>query len=347
MMGNNYKSRLARAARILFSGQSQPGSHARIENYTVPAITEEEIAEVKLFFSMEKFFIFGHARSGTTLLTRLVRLHPNVHCNYQGHFFTRPPLLQSLVADPEITSWLTRRSNRWNRGGDLSPVILRAAADFIMERDARRIGKNIVGDKSPNSLLNGKAVSLLHQIYPDGKLIYIVRDGRDALVSHRFQTFIDGTQHLNKEDWRIREAFINNPESFINSEHSIFTEKGLRQASKRWESNVNETEERGKSLFGDYFYTLRYEDLLEDSARQLRQIWFFLGAGNVGNELDKLIDAELNINPDADWQREKAGEIASSLQKGSRGSWVEYFTPADHKVFESIAGDTLKNWGYQ
>jgi hypothetical protein len=345
-MGINYKSRLARAARILFSGQSQFGSHARIDNYTVPAITEEEIAEAKMFFPMEKFFIFGHARSGTTLLTRLVRLHPNVHCNYQGHFFTRPPLLQSLVADPEITSWLTRRSNRWNRGEDLSPVILRAAADFIMERDARRIGKNIVGDKSPNSLLNGKAVNLLSQVYPDGRLIYIVRDGRDALVSHRFQTFIDGTQHLNKEDWRIREAFINDPESFTNSERSIFTEKGLRRACERWENNVTETEERGKSLFGDQFYALRYEDLLENSVHELRNIWIFLSAGNLDNELDELIASELNSNPDADWQREKAGEIASSLQKGARGSWVEYFTPADHKVFESIAGVTLKKWGY-
>jgi hypothetical protein len=215
-----------------------------------------------------------------------------------------------------------------------------------MERDARRIGKNIVGDKSPNSLLNGQAVSLMHQIYPDGKLIFIVRDGRDALVSHRFQTFIDGTQHLNKEDWRIREAFINDPESFTNSERSIFTEKGLRRASERWDSNVNETEERGNFLFGDQFHTLRYEDLLEDSARELRKIWVFLGAEEIGNELEELIDAELNINPDADWQREKAGEIASSLQKGARGSWVDYFTPDDHKVFKAAAGDTLKNWGY-
>jgi len=345
-MGNNYKSRLTRAARILFGDQSVPASQTRMENYTIPAITEEEVAEAKLFFPMEKFFIYGHARSGTTLLTRLVRLHPDVHCNYQGHFFTRPPLLQSLVADPEITSWLTRRSNRWNRGGDLSPIILRATADFIMERDARQAGKNIVGDKSPNSLLNGKAVDLLRQIYPDGKLIYIVRDGRDALVSHRFQTFIDSTQHLNKEDWRIRESFINDPESFTNSERSIFTEKGLRRAAKRWVNNINETFEGGKSLFSDQFYTLRYEDLLDKSAHEIQQIWIFLGADDTGNELDKLIDSELNKNPDADWQQEKAGEIASSLQKGARGSWVQYFTSDDHRIFEAIAGDTLKNWGY-
>ena len=54
-----------------------------------------EVAEARTFFPLEKFFIFGHARSGTTMLTRLIRLHPEVHCNYQAHFFTRPPLLES------------------------------------------------------------------------------------------------------------------------------------------------------------------------------------------------------------------------------------------------------------
>ena len=345
-MAEGYRERLADAARILFRSQPASGSRSRIANYEVRPITVEEIAEAKLFFPMDKFFIYGHARSGTTLLTRLVRLHPQVHCNYQGHFFTRPPLLQSLVAEKEINSWLTRRSNRWNRGGDLSPVILRAATDFIMERDARQAGKRIVGDKSPNSLLNGKAVDLLHKIYPDAKLIFIVRDGRDALVSHRFQMFIDSTQHLNKEDWTIREAFINDPESFKKDNKSIFTQKGLQRSAKGWVSNIQETCERGKSLYRDCFYTLRYEDLLEDPAWQINQLWSFLGADTSGNVLEGLIESELKENPDADWQREKAGEIASSLQKGERGSWKQYFTPGDHRVFEAAAGHTLSKWGY-
>jgi hypothetical protein len=127
------------------------------------------VAEARAFFPLDKFFIFGHARSGTTLLARLIRLHPQVHCNWQAHFFTRPPLLQSLVDQEEVGAWLARRSNRWNRGRDLAPVVLRAAADFILEREARREGKSIVGDKSPNSLLNGEAVRLAHAIYPEAR----------------------------------------------------------------------------------------------------------------------------------------------------------------------------------
>src|SRR5262247_221201 len=173
-------SRLKSAARILLKGESKKNQRNPIH-----AITIEEIAEIKQFFPREKFFIFGHARSGTTLLMRLVRLHPEVHCNYQAHFFTRRPLLKSLVDSSEIEEWLTRKSNRWNQGRDLSPLILRASADFIMERDAAKEGKLIVGDKSPSSMIHGQAVRDMHSIYPDAKLIYIVRDGRDVLISER------------------------------------------------------------------------------------------------------------------------------------------------------------------
>ena len=157
-------NRIKSAARILLRGEEKTGARAEI-----PPLSAEQVVEIKEFFPMEKFFIYGHARSGTTLLARLIRLHPEVHCNWQAHFFTRKPLLKSLVDSAEMEEWLTRRSNRWNDGEDLSPLVMRAAADYIMESDAKRAGaeKHIVGDKSPNSLNDGESVRLLHAVYPD------------------------------------------------------------------------------------------------------------------------------------------------------------------------------------
>src|SRR5688500_15827926 len=142
-------SRLKSAARILLKGDSK-----KKKRDLIPNITSAEVAEIRQFFPREKFFILGHARSGTTLLMRLARLHPEVHCNYQAHFFTRQPLLKSLVNTPEAEEWLGRKSNRWNEGGDLSALVLRAAADIVMEREAAHAGKRIVGDKSPSSTIH-------------------------------------------------------------------------------------------------------------------------------------------------------------------------------------------------
>lgn len=334
------------AARAFLREQNAKTTRAEI-----PAISAEEVAEARLFFPLDKFFIFGHARSGTTLLTRLVQVHPQVHCNYQAHFFTRAPLLQSLVRDPEVGEWLARKSNRWNQGRDLSPAVLRAAADFILERDARRVNKAgagcVVGDKSPNSLVDGKAVRLMHQVYPDGRLVYIVRDGHDAVLSHRIQAFIDFPHQLSKEDLRIRTAFESDPEPFTSGQRSLFTEKGLRLAAEGWVRNVVETDSEGQRLFSERYHSLRYEDLLADPHAEMRRLWAFLGVDAHAPGSDAALDAELLSNPDAEWQQHKAGEIAQPLKKGRSGAWESTFTARDRQLFREVAGETLKAWGYR
>jgi hypothetical protein len=337
--------RIRQAVRLVISGRSSDKPTLG-ERSIIPTITPEEVAEAKLFFPMEKFFIFGHARSGTTLLTRLVRAHPDVHCNYQAHFFTRPPLLQSLVSDPEIAAWLARRSNRWNHGHDLSPVVLRAVSDFIMERDARREGKRVVGDKSPNSLLDGEAVKLLVKVYPDARLVFIVRDGRDAAISHRFQAFIDNPQGLLKEDLRIQQDFAKNPEAYLSGQRSLFTARGIRQAAEGWMRNVVETHQTAQELLLGHYHSLRYEDLLQHPLEEMTRLWFFLGVDPAAPAATKTLEAELTQNPDADWQLKKAGDIARAIQKGKAGSWQEILTRRDKQVFDEIAGTTLQAWGY-
>ncbi|MEJ2708565.1 MAG: sulfotransferase [Anaerolineales bacterium] len=335
--------RAKRAARILLKG----GGPRQGQRGPIPPISAQEVQEARQFFPLEKFFIFGHARSGTTLLARLVRLHPQVHCNYQAHFFTRPPLLKSLVDHPDIESWLGRRSNRWNQGRDLSPLVLRVAADFILEREARQEGKSIVGDKSPNSLLDGEAVRLMHAVYPDARLIYIVRDGRDTAISHRFQGFIDAVHHLSKEDLRLREQFSQNPEPFMQGQRSVFTEQGIRQAAEGWVRNVTETDRLGKELYGSRYLSLRYEDLIQHPWEEMQGVWDFLQAEGSAPDLEQCVRAEMGENPDADWQQEKASQIAEPLQKGKHGSWREMFTARDRQVFHQIAGETLTAWGYR
>jgi hypothetical protein len=257
-----------------------------------------------------------------------------------------------------------------------------------MERDARRAGKAgsdcVVGDKSPNSLLDGLAVQQLVKVYPDGRLIFIVRDGRDAALSHRFQAFIDRPQHLNDRDVEIRQAFISDPAPFLAGKLSLFTEKGLHQAAEGWVHNVTETDTIARQMLGERYFSLRYEDLLASPWEKMIELWRFLGVSphpqplsrgergegphpqailqeerggeahtpplytgaEEGYELWQALQSELSQNPDADWQQQKAGEIAAALQKGKRGTWRELFTEHDRRIFLQVAGDTLAAWNY-
>jgi LPS sulfotransferase NodH len=334
--------RVRSAARILLKG----GPQKKLRN-AIPAIAKEEIAEINQFFPREKFFILGHARSGTTLLTRLVRLHPEVHCNYQAHFFTRKPLLKSLVDSAEIEEWLTRRSNRWNRGRDLSPLVLRAAADFIMERDAAREGKRIVGDKSPSSVIHGQAVRDMHAIYPDAKLVYIVRDGRDVLISERFRNFVEESKFLSAEDKRILADLRADSASFTDGRRSIFTESFIRRAAQGWATNLQETDVEARRLYGKNYFALRYEDLLKDPFKEMSRLWKFLGVKSVNQALEKKIKAEMASNPDEEWQAKRDEGIASFLSKGQVGNWQKLFSARDTSVFKEVTGEMLLKWKYE
>lgn len=313
----------------------------------VPAITSEEVEEIKQFFPRDKFFILGHARSGTTLLMRLARLHPEVHCNYQAHFFTRKPLLKSLVDSEEIEEWLTRKSNRWNQGRDLSPLVLRASADFIMERDAAREGKMIVGDKSPSSMIHGQVVRDMHSLYPDAKIVNIVRDGRDVLISERFRNFVEESKFLTDEDKRIIEDLRKDQAPFTDGTRSIFTETFIRNIASRWVKDLSESDAEAQRLYEKEYHSLRYEDLLETPFAEMTKLWKFLGTKAVSESLEGQIKAEMSSNPDGEWQAKRNEGIASFLPKGQAGNWQRLFTEKDKSVFKEVAGEMLIKWGYE
>jgi hypothetical protein len=278
---------------------------------------------------------------------RLTRLHPEVHCNYQAHFFTRQPLLKSLVNTPEAEEWLTRKSNRWNQGRDLSPLVLRAAADFIMERDAAREGKRIVGDKSPSSTIHGQAVRDMHSIYPDAKLVYIVRDGRDVLISERFRNFVEESKFLSTEDKRIIEDMRKDQDQFTNGTRSIFTETFIRRVAAGWVQNLQETEDEARRLLGNGYFGMRYEDLLSTPFDEMTRLWEFLEVQQIDAGLGDLIQAEMASNPDEEWQAKRNEGIASFLPKGQAGNWQRLFTERDKSVFKEVAGEMLVRWNYE
>lgn len=342
-MSEPIPGRIKKAVVILLKGTS-PVKPMRSD---IPAITPDEVADAREFFPRDKYFIFGHARSGTTLLARLIRLHPEVHCNWQAHFFTRKPLLKALVSDPEVERWLTHHSNRWNHGGDLSALVIRAAADMILERDAMKAGKRIVGDKSPSSVFHGEAIRNAAAVYPDASIINIVRDGRDTSLSHRFQGFVDRQDRLTAEDRKIRDDFITNPQPYLNGQKSIFTEKAMRQIAGSWVQNVTETEAEGVRLYGERFYQLRYEDLMTSPWEEMSKVWRFLKVNDIPVSVKDAVEQEMSANPDAEWQAEKSSDLARLIPKGQQGGWQKLFTARDKAIFKEVAGELLIHWKYE
>ena len=155
----------------------------------------------------------------------------------------------------------------------------------------------------------------------------------------------NGAEHLSKQDLHIRDSFAQNPDPFLKGEKSVFTEKWLRNMTQQWAQNVMETHNVGRELYKDQYLVLLYEDLIRQPVETMKLVWDLLGVDSAG--LKDVVLSEMESNPDADYQRSKASDLAASLEKGKRGSWKELFTQRDREVFKEIAGEALIFWAYE
>jgi hypothetical protein len=215
-----------------------------------------------------------------------------------------------------------------------------------MERDAAKEGKRIVGDKSPSSTIHGQAVRDMHAVYPDAKLIYIVRDGRDVLISERFRNLVEESKFLNLEDKRIVEELRKDQTQFTNGTRSVFTKNVIPRVASGWAKNVQETDDEGRKLFGENYCSLRYEDLLAHPFDEMQRLWQFLGVQG-DPALEKAIMDEMSSNPDEEWQAKRNEDLASFLPKGQAGNWQRLFTARDKTIFKEVAGEMLIKWKYE
>lgn len=205
-------------------------------------------------------FIVGMPRSGTKLLRSLLNQHPRVCI---------------LEIETEILPWLARHVGEY---GDLSdpgnfkrlydqvtkfPFFLyrtdegkvidatkwhSACANYevhgIFEALVRidtgtKCDTDVIwGDKSPSYINN---ISLISSLFPQAKIIHIVRDVRDFCLS-------------------IHQAWG----------------KDMLRAAQRWVDGISAAKNAGAGL-GDRFLEIRYEDLLTDTAKVMNMICRFLG----------------------------------------------------------------------
>jgi hypothetical protein len=328
-----------RVGRWLYRGRVRLGT-----GHGLQPVAAAELEAIRRRFPLSKFFVFGHARSGTSFLARLIRLHPDVHCEWQSQFFSeRGPV--PYLTSAGFQHWLRHPSDRWTSGWDPTAAFLRVCCDTLLEKGADRAGKRIVGDKSPNE--NGaEAVEWLAAIYPDARLIYIVRDGRDTVLSKRIQAFIDQPDTLRREDRAIRRALLSDPRPFLERKRSIFTARWLEAAAATWSESVRGSAESGRRLFGDRFALVRYEDLLAEPYEVMDRLWTFLGADAPRQELQASVLAQTQENPEADWHESTSFAFVRELPRGVHGGWRSLFTPEDTERFNRAARVGLEAFGY-
>lgn len=308
------------------------------------------------------FFIAGEMRSGTSWLRQTLTAHPDIACGYEGSFFGRDygreeipvytgpvsSFTRALAISEELRVWHDLPWNRWSNGyeEDLRNIA-RLSVDYFLSKEVSKTGKSIVGDKSPQ---HTACLDEIHEIYPDARIIHIVRDGRDVAVSamhHWWRLARDqgGVFELTPEELEIRDAYLEDRDKFLASGRSIFTEERLKQLARRWCYRVSKAHRDGTALYGDGYLEIRYEDLLQDPRDTLRQVFELLNASSDDRVVERCIRAS-SFERISSRQRGEE-DSRSFFRKGVAGDWRGVFTERDRKIYEELAGEQLAKLGYE
>ena len=311
--------------------------------------------------SMPVFFVLGYQKSGTTWLMLMLDSHPEVLCRGEGRFFgggwrqrslkqadvQRPPSsLYNAVLDAEyLKLWIER--SVWSRNEAVEEHLVnltRMAIDYFLEGERLKSGKKLVGDKSP--LLTPETMREVGEIYPEARVIHIIRDGRDAAVSAAHHSWNFGGAGRGARAPTRRDARRRDPRKLREVGESIFVEDHLRKLAADWATRVGRAVEDGPALLGTNYCEVRYEELVEKPEAELGRLLEFLEADASEREVRRCVGSA-SFERLAEGRKRGQEDPSSFFRKGIVGDWKNVFTEKDKLVFKEVAGDLLVELGYE
>jgi hypothetical protein len=184
------------------------------------------------------------------------------------------------------------------------------AARFVLgapfEAYARKHGKPRWGDKTPHYVHH---VDELLRIWPDARVVVIVRDGRDVALSLRRMPFGPNNAWAAAQWWA----------------------RGIRAGAAAQRTHPGSVR------------TVRYEDLARDPAEHVRAVCEFLDLRYEPGMLELERADRSRIVPD---QRSWFPTLFDGINTSAVGRWEREMPARDQAIFASLARDELAQLGY-
>ncbi len=266
-------------------------------------------------------FVVGNSRSGTTMMGRILGRHPEVFTFHELHFFEQlwTPTAQSCYLSKAEAEQLAARLICIQRDGYLTQgnpdrfseesqkLIVEIQAETLTPAEvfeafllyeAAKHGKRIPCDQTPRNVFY---ISEILELYPEARLINMIRDPRDVLLSQKGRW---KRRFLGAKSMPIKATVL----SWINY-HPITT-------SKLWNSSIGASE---RFAGNERVYSVHFENLLSEPEKTVQNICEFVGISFESSLLEvPQIGSSIELdNPD---RKGINPERAGSWQKGGLSS---------------------------
>lgn len=271
-------------------------------------------------------FVIGTGRSGSSLLGAMLNQHTELAVPHASPILSRmTPLLGRYgdLSDPDHFSMLVDDVCRLVESAPVpwQGVILDRAAIEASCRERSLVA--IVGAvyacaaqaKGARSWCSTQCTDVHHlasleAYFPDARYVHLYRDGRDVALSFR---------------------------------GAPIGEKHVYHLAREWREAQRIAMQLRECVDPRRFFSLSYEELIEDSEWVLRRLSAFLGVLYEPAMLDyhRSDEARRLAAGGVWWHR-----IAAPVIAGNRGKFRTEMSDGHLRIYESVAGDTLDALGY-
>lgn len=274
----------------------------------------------------QPFFVIGFQRSGTTLLRLMLDSHSEVaipldtgglwaeyaSCleasyNDLATMGDCRQLIGAIREETRIRLWevpITVDDVMTSLDGCDFPAVIAA----FHKTYSRAKGKSRWGSKDPG---DSQRIHLINTWFPDAQFVHIIRDGRDACLSHLRQNF----GHME-----------------------------LMPCAVDWQEQVSWVDKIGTILGSDRYIKLRYEDLVATPKTELRRVCEFL---NLSFESSMLEYYRRVADAVPDEKRHIWPLINKPPQTDNINQWKSRMTAGERLCFEKRAWEALRQNGYE
>lgn len=281
--------------------------------------------------SLPIFFIIGRPRTGTTLLRTLFDAHPNViippECALILNLYPKyskikqwnkkkiNTFLKDVKAQRKFASWHMDvdkvRNDLLKLGNKASyqDFVKVLYSDYRSFFDKEKIVT--LGDKNPVYSIN---INQIIEIFPDAKFIHLTRDYRDNILSILKVDFEAPLVPLIVYRWRYSAIKILNL----------------------------------KNKFPDQFYTIKYEDFVNDHRYHYTKLCDFLGIKYDDKVFDfhKKKDEIFKVFPEKQFEKYHKS-LLKPITNEKVGIWKKELSERDVKTADAVVGKYAGMLGYE
>lgn len=252
-------------------------------------------------------FVTGCPRSGTSILGELIGSHPDVEYRHEAHHVWR----KAGLGEGESHRLTAEHA---------TPNVRRAIRKRFQPKDG---GPALVVEKNPRSTLR---IPFLREVFPEAKIVHIVRDGRDVACS-----LMPG---IGGEEWRHSKP--------PNWQALFREERGIVRCAQLWQAVV---EIALADLEHVPHYSLTYEDLVRDPQRTARELVRYLELPEdraVFEFCERIRDETAGS-----YQPEKQKKWYRDDHSVRIGRWRENLADDEARAVEALLRPLLTRLGYE